>query len=55
MPIDPQLIEILACPECRGRLALSDDRRELECQGCPLAYPIRDEIPVMLIDEARRR
>jgi hypothetical protein len=48
--IDKRLLEILVCPKCHGDLVLKHDR--LICQGCGLRYPIRDGIPVMLIEEA---
>jgi uncharacterized protein len=51
----PELLEILACPNCHGSLAVDHDRDELVCTSpdCGLAYPVRDGIPVLLIDEAR--
>jgi uncharacterized protein YbaR (Trm112 family) len=49
--IDPKLLEILACPACKGDVVLKDDNR-LVCVSCRRAYPIRDGIPVMLVDEA---
>jgi hypothetical protein len=52
--LDPQLLEILACPACRSPLAVDADRNELVCTGCGLAYPVRDDIPILLVDEARR-
>jgi uncharacterized protein YbaR (Trm112 family) len=52
MAIDKQLLEILACPKCKGELVLSEDRTELVCNACRLKYRIEDDIPVMLIDEA---
>jgi uncharacterized protein YbaR (Trm112 family) len=54
--LDPQLLEILACPQCHARLRVDDAAQELVCTSdtCGLAYPVRDEIPVLLIDEARR-
>jgi uncharacterized protein len=58
MPVDlaPELLEILACPNCHSALAVDDDREELVCvaSDCGLAYPVVDGIPVMLVDEARR-
>lgn len=51
MSIDPKLLEILACPACHGKVELRDENR-LVCVECRRAYPIRDGIPVMLIDEA---
>jgi uncharacterized protein len=52
----PELLEILACPNCHGALAVDHDRDELVCVAadCGLAYPVRNGIPVLLIDEARR-
>jgi|GEM_PF-478562 uncharacterized protein YbaR (Trm112 family) len=51
----PELLEILACPNCHGGLAVDHDRDELVCTApdCGLAYPVRDGIPVLLVDEAR--
>lgn len=51
--MDKALLEILACPACKSSLQLNKDRRELICRACRLAYPVRDDIPVMLTDEAR--
>jgi len=51
LPISAELLEILACPKCKGELELV--RLELICHGCRLAYRIEDGIPIMLIDEAR--
>ena len=48
--LDEKLLEILACPKCKGDLEYKEDR--LICHPCALAYPIRDDIPIMLIDEA---
>ncbi len=52
MDIDPRLMEIIVCPECHGTLEATGE--ELVCTGCGLAYPVRDDIPVLLVDEARR-
>lgn len=51
--MDNALLEILACPACKGNLHYNKARQELICRGCRLAYPIRDDIPVMLTEEAR--
>lgn len=53
--MDPSLLELLACPASRHPLRLDESAGELVCTdaGCALAYPIRDGIPVLLIDEAR--
>jgi uncharacterized protein YbaR (Trm112 family) len=52
MNLDPKLMEIIVCPDCHGQLAAVAE--ELVCQKCGLAYPVRDDIPVLLVDEARR-
>ncbi len=56
MKLDPTLLEIIVCPKCRADLRVDDDASELVCTNseCALAYPVRDDIPVLLIDEARR-
>ncbi|MER3487119.1 MAG: hypothetical protein C4345_15210 [Chloroflexota bacterium] len=48
--VDPQLLELLVCPACRGEVKLAGDR--IVCQACGRRYPVRDGIPVMLIEEA---
>ncbi len=50
--LDERLLEILVCPKCRGELAHRTDPEALECHSCELRYPVRDDIPVMLLDEA---
>jgi uncharacterized protein YbaR (Trm112 family) len=52
--VDKKLLEILVCPVCKGQLRFDRAKAELVCQADRLAYPIRDDIPVMLEDEARR-
>ena len=52
MAINKELLEILACPKCKGDLRLTPEEDWLICEACRLKYPIRDEIPIMLIDEA---
>ncbi|MBF0612893.1 MAG: Trm112 family protein [Magnetococcales bacterium] len=52
--IDKSLLTILVCPQCKGTLEYDEKASELICRHDRLAYPIRDDIPVMLIDEARR-
>ena len=56
MQLDPRLMEILACPNCHAPLRADDAAEELVCTSttCGLAYPVRDDIPVLLIDEARK-
>ncbi|MAJ93895.1 MAG: hypothetical protein CMM63_10395 [Rhodospirillaceae bacterium] len=51
--IDPKLLEILVCPLTKGPLIYDSDAQELISEQARLAYPIRDRIPIMLIDEAR--
>lgn len=51
--MDKALFDILACPNCKGSLIYRKSEQELVCPICRVAYPIRDDIPVMLTDEAR--
>ena len=53
MAISEQLLEILVCPACRAKVELKADGSGLKCVECKRVYPIRDDIPVMLIDEAK--
>jgi uncharacterized protein len=53
MPIDSKLLEILACPKCRGRLESKADGSALLCRACRLAYPIVDEIPNLIVEDAQ--
>lgn len=53
MTIHPELLEILACPKCKGDIRLSASQDGLICDRCRLVYEIRDGIPIMLIDEAK--
>lgn len=52
MTIDPQLLEILACPLCKADIKLTADEKGLKCVKCHRVYPIKEDIPVMLIEEA---
>jgi uncharacterized protein YbaR (Trm112 family) len=52
MPVDPELLEILACPNCKTPVTLIKNGTALKCGTCKRVYPIKDDIPVMLIDEA---
>ena len=52
--MDAKLLDILVCPLCKGPLVYKKAEQELLCKPCRLAYPIQDDIPVMLEDEARR-
>lgn len=52
--MDRKLLEILVCPICKGKLVYQKEAGELICRGDRLAYPIRDDIPMMLEEEARK-
>ena len=52
MPVDPALLEILVCPECKAPVRLVKHDTALRCEKCHRVYPIKDDIPVMLVDEA---
>lgn len=54
MALSPELLEILRCPKCKSEVVLKEDKTALKCTNadCSLVYPIRDDIPVMLVDEA---
>ena len=54
MAINKELLEILACPKCKGDIILDESRNGLVCNECKLLYHIRDDIPVMLIEEAEK-
>jgi uncharacterized protein YbaR (Trm112 family) len=53
MVISQELLEILACPKCKGNIHLNDTQDGLICDHCKLQYEIKDDIPIMLIDEAK--
>ena len=53
MSIDKKLLEILACPKCKGEIRLNETEDGLICDACKLLYEIKDGIPIMLIDEAK--
>jgi uncharacterized protein YbaR (Trm112 family) len=54
MALSPELLKILRCPKCRSEVVLKEDQSALKCTNaeCSLVYPVRDDIPVMLVDEA---
>jgi len=52
--LDAKLLEILACPACRGPVSPDDEHRWLYCNACGLRYPVQDDIPIMLVDEAEK-
>lgn len=53
MTVSKDLLNILACPQCKGAVHYVESAQEICCEQCRLAYPVRDDIPVMLVDEAR--
>src|SRR4026208_391336 len=55
MNLDPVLLEILACPDDHAPLEVHEETSELWCTSCDSAYPVQDDIPVLLLHEARRR
>jgi uncharacterized protein YbaR (Trm112 family) len=52
MTLSPQLLAILVCPKCKGALEYRESESSLDCPACRLRYPVRDDIPIMLLDEA---
>lgn len=52
MALSKELKEILRCPQCKGELEFKEEEHKIICNKCKLIYPIKDDIPVMLIDEA---
>ena len=53
MAFDKELLEILVCPKCKGNLELTSNEDGLNCNACKLKYPIKEDIPIMLIDQAQ--
>lgn len=53
MAVSKELLEILVCPKCKGEIQLTEKEDGLVCEACRLVYEIRDDIPIMLIDEAK--
>lgn len=52
MAVSQELLEILVCPKCKGEIHLNEKKDGLLCDACKLKYEIKDDIPIMLIDEA---
>lgn len=52
MAVSEQLLQILVCPKCKGELEYREQEQSLICHSCRLRYPVRDDIPIMLVDEA---
>jgi len=53
MAVDKELLDILVCPKCKGDIHLNEESTGLMCDACKLLYEIKDDIPIMLIDEAK--
>jgi uncharacterized protein YbaR (Trm112 family) len=53
MPLNRELVELLACPKCKGKLVLRGDESAFECHACRLVYAVVDEIPNFIIEEAK--
>ncbi|MBI4871662.1 MAG: Trm112 family protein [Candidatus Riflebacteria bacterium] len=51
--LDAKLLEVLACPKCKGDLDYKPEKNELRCNACKLIYAVKDDIPIMLIEEAK--
>jgi len=51
--LNKKLLDILACPICKGDLVYNEDPESLDCKKCQKRYPVKDDIPVMLVDEAQ--
>jgi uncharacterized protein YbaR (Trm112 family) len=54
MTLSPDLIAILVCPKCKGKIDMEPDESGFDCPACRLRYPVRQGIPVMLVDEAEK-
>jgi uncharacterized protein YbaR (Trm112 family) len=52
MAVDKELLDILVCPNCRGEIRYETEPEEIVCTKCGYRYPVRDDIPVMLVEEA---
>ncbi|MFB0515174.1 MAG: Trm112 family protein [Candidatus Neomarinimicrobiota bacterium] len=52
MALSQELLDILVCPKCKGQLEYQEEKERLVCPACRLAYPIEDDVPIMLIDQA---
>jgi uncharacterized protein YbaR (Trm112 family) len=54
MPLNKQLLEILICPQCRGKIRFDEQLNGIICDQCKLLYEIKDDIPVLLVEEAKK-
>jgi len=52
--MDKKQIELIACPECQGRLIYDRSSKELLCEQCKLAFPVEDDIPALMVERARK-
>jgi uncharacterized protein YbaR (Trm112 family) len=52
MAINPELLDILVCPKCKGQIYMDESQNNIICDNCRLRYEIRDDIPIMLIEQA---
>ena len=52
--VDAELLKILACPSCKGRLEYDGERNTLDCKQCRLLFPVDNGVPIMLVEEAKR-
>ena len=53
MPLSPELVKLLACPKCKGKLVLRPDESAFDCRTCKLSYQVVDQIPNFIIEEAK--
>lgn len=53
MPLDRELLAIIVCPKCKGDLIYEPEKERLICKNCSVYYPIREDIPILLIEEAK--
>lgn len=54
MPLNKKLLEILICPQCRGKVRFDEKLGGIVCEQCKLLYEVKDDIPVMLVEEAKK-
>ncbi|GLI52344.1 Trm112 family protein [Thermodesulfovibrio yellowstonii] len=54
MSLDKELLEIIVCPKCKGDLIYEEEKERLVCKNCSVYYPIREDIPILLIEEAKK-
>lgn len=54
MPLDKELLEIIVCPKCKCDLIYEEEKERLVCKNCSVYYPIREDIPILLIEEAQK-